>query len=418
MVNKRFLLVVFTALFFLTMITWDVAAQRQYTIEHQWVKIWVNSENGSIDILYDILIKLDSGPNINFLYIGQPQRDFIIGTAYDQYGNSLSTIDASSGSDSKVRVNLQTPLTAGQNIRFNLTTNVARMIVEDTQNPNNVGVQFTPTWWEEARVTDLRVLIVLPLGVTADEVRTSTSWENVLTEDNRLSIYWERQDLLPNQKYTFGLSFPKEYVPGYEKPATGIVAFLQSYWPIILFFGVSIPLIGASGAIFGIMGAFAYSYPRDEVVMPIPLMVIMIIRRVKVMYVVILFAVIETIIVMVDVQDTTAHFAHIGGLLSGFVLAALLIRKKTHTKKGETIYYDSYSAQRSKGINISNLRILADTPELKEILTKIENETVPQVQNIWLSHFLEQIKCPKCQHSLNFSDRKIWCDHCDFKTKY
>lgn len=179
-----------------------------------------------------------------------------------------------------------------------------------------------------------------------------------------------------------------------------------------------ITLIGASGAIFGIMGAFAFSYPRDEVVMPIPLGIIMIVRRVKVMYIVILFAVIETIIVMVDVQDTTAHFAHIGGLLSGFVLAALLIRKKTHTKKGETIYYDSYSAQRSKGINISNLRILADTPELKDILTKIENETVPQVQNIWLSHFLEKIKCPKCQHSLNFSDRKIWCDHCDFKTKY
>ncbi len=179
-----------------------------------------------------------------------------------------------------------------------------------------------------------------------------------------------------------------------------------------------ITLIGASGAIFGIMGAFAFSYPRDEVVMPIPLGIIMIVRRVKVMYVVILFAVIETIIVMVDVQDTTAHFAHIGGLLSGFVLAALLIRKKTHTKKGETIFYDSYNAQQPKEINFSNLHILADTPELKEILNKIENETVPQVQDIWLSHFFEKIKCPKCQSSLNHSDNKIWCENCGFKTKY
>jgi len=186
----------------------------------------------------------------------------------------------------------------------------------------------------------------------------------------------------------------------------------------LLNLGSAIPLIGASGAIFGIMGAFAYSYPRDEVVMPIPLGIIMIIRRVKVMYVVILFAVIETIIVMVDVQDTTAHFAHIGGLLSGFVLAALLIRKKTHTKTGETVYYDSYTSQKPREINFSNLEKLADTPKLKEILDKIKNETVPQVQDIWLGHFLERIKCPKCLQSLNHSDGKIWCDHCDFKTKY
>ena len=180
-----------------------------------------------------------------------------------------------------------------------------------------------------------------------------------------------------------------------------------------------ITLIGASGAIFGIMGAFAFSYPRDEVVMPIPLGIIMIVRRVKVMYVVILFAAIETVIVMINSPgDTTAHFAHIGGLLSGFVLAALLIRKKTHTKKGETIFYDSYNAQQPKEINFSNLHILADTPKLKEILNKIENETVPQVQDIWLSHFFEKIKCPKCRNSLNHSEHKIWCENCGFKAKY
>jgi len=180
-----------------------------------------------------------------------------------------------------------------------------------------------------------------------------------------------------------------------------------------------ITLIGASGAIFGIMGAFAFSYPRDEVVMPIPLGVIMIIRRVKVMYVVILFAAIETGIVMLYVDDNTAHFAHLGGLLSGFALAALLIRgDKTHTKKGETIYYDSNAMEQAKDINFSSLEKLASTTELKEILGKIKSETVPQVQNIWLSHFLEKIKCPKCYQSLKFSDKKIWCENCDYKSKY
>ena len=179
-------------------------------------------------------------------------------------------------------------------------------------------------------------------------------------------------------------------------------------------------LIGASGAIFGIMGAFAFSYPRDEVVMPIPLGIIMILRRIKVIYAVLIFAVLETVIVMFDVQDTTAHFAHIGGLVSGVVLAALLIRNKGIEKKApsETMYYDSYSPQKQRKIDFSNLKKLATTHEFKEMLQRIEHETVPQVRDVWLEHFLEKTRCPKCKKTLNHFDGKIWCEDCGFKTDY
>ena len=182
--------------------------------------------------------------------------------------------------------------------------------------------------------------------------------------------------------------------------------------------GSVIPLIGASGAIFGIMGAFAFSYPRDEVVMPIPLGIIMILRRVKVIYAVLIFAAIETIIVWLDVQDTTAHFAHLGGLIAGIVLAAILIKgKKTHTKEGKTIYYDSYATQKPRKINFSNLDQLADTPKLREMLERIKNETIPQVREMWLERFIEKAVCPKCKNPLNHFDGEIWCD-CGFKTDY
>jgi len=179
----------------------------------------------------------------------------------------------------------------------------------------------------------------------------------------------------------------------------------------------AIPLVGASGAIFGILGAFAFSYPRDEVVMPIPLG-IMLIMKIKVMYAAILFAVVETVIVFISPLDFTAHYAHLGGLLSGFVLAALLIRKNTHTKKGKTIYYDEKEQQIIKDIDYDSLEKLADTPKLKEILNKIKNENVPQVQKIWLNHFLDKVKCPKCQSGLNYDNSKIWCKKCGFKSKY
>ena len=91
-------------------------------------------------------------------------------------------------------------------------------------------------------------------------------------------------------------------------------------------FGSSTILIGASGAIFGIMGAFAYLYPNDEIVMPIPLGLIMLIRHVRVIYAVAMFALFETIIVLIGVQDSTAHFAHLGGLLGGFLIAYLYVK--------------------------------------------------------------------------------------------
>jgi membrane associated rhomboid family serine protease len=182
------------------------------------------------------------------------------------------------------------------------------------------------------------------------------------------------------------------------------------------------PLVGASGAIFGIMGAFAFSYPRDEVVMPVPIG-IMIITRIKVIYAVVIFAIMETAITwyntMAGVQSSTAHFAHLGGLVSGFIIAAIVLKsRKTHTKSGKTIYYDSFAPQRTENLNISNLKKLAETEELKEMLKKIEKETVPQVREIWVEHFLEKAICPKCSNSINHFDGKIWCEHCGFRSNY
>jgi len=236
MVKPRFLLAILSVLLILMTFVGTVAAQRQYQLDHEYAKIWINPEDGTIDILYDISLTLNSGSAIKFVYIGQPTGDFDIGTAEDQQGHTLSASDASSGSDYKVRVDLDSPLTAGQTVRFSLITNVAGMIWEDTQNSGNVGMQFTPTWWDEASVLDLRVLIVLPSGVTQDMVKTSVDWNNIQSEDGRLAVYWERS-LSPGQRYDFGVSFPKEYVDVYETRDT-LSEFLQEYLGALLLFGL------------------------------------------------------------------------------------------------------------------------------------------------------------------------------------
>ncbi len=180
-----------------------------------------------------------------------------------------------------------------------------------------------------------------------------------------------------------------------------------------------IPLIGASGAIFGILGAFAYAYPRDEIVMPVPIG-IMFIMRIKVIYATILFAVFETIIVMFSVEDSTAHFAHLGGLASGVILAAILLRnraeKQTQTTSIRPIDY--MQIKKDDTINFSHLTKLVKNSEEKKILQRIEKEDVLQVRDMWLEHFLEKVTCPVCNKPLNHIDRKIWCEQNHFQTDY
>lgn len=177
--------------------------------------------------------------------------------------------------------------------------------------------------------------------------------------------------------------------------------------------GSPIVLIGASGAIFGILGAFAYSYPRDTVVMPIPLGIIMVFRPIKVMYAAVLFAMLTTVIVIIGIPDNTAHYAHIGGLLSGVVIAALLIGKqgeKTDQTDPTSYYYNPTQIPNNKKLNFSNLEKLAVTPEQKDLLSRIKQESVLQVRDIWLDHFLDQLHCPTCGKSLYHNNKKIWCE--------
>jgi membrane associated rhomboid family serine protease len=82
----------------------------------------------------------------------------------------------------------------------------------------------------------------------------------------------------------------------------------------------NIPMLGASGAVFGILLAFGMMYPNSVIMLlipPIPM---------KAKYFVIIYGVFELLLGVYDAGDGVAHFAHIGGMLWGFLL--LLYWKK------------------------------------------------------------------------------------------
>ncbi|MGA0560485.1 rhomboid family intramembrane serine protease [Larkinella sp. VNQ87] len=109
--------------------------------------------------------------------------------------------------------------------------------------------------------------------------------------DNFLSVYEEN---------------PKD--PSYIRTAVQLVSgYYQQQ--------ISIPMVGASGAIFGILMAFGLLFPNTELFLlfpPIPI---------KAKYLVAFYGAYELYSGVYRAQsDNVAHFAHIGGMLFAFIL--------------------------------------------------------------------------------------------------
>jgi membrane associated rhomboid family serine protease len=78
---------------------------------------------------------------------------------------------------------------------------------------------------------------------------------------------------------------------------------------------VSTPVLGASGAIYGVVAAFAYLFPNTE------LMIMFIPYPIKAKYLVPGFILLDIILGFSSFQgDSIAHFAHIGGAMFGLGL--------------------------------------------------------------------------------------------------
>jgi len=76
---------------------------------------------------------------------------------------------------------------------------------------------------------------------------------------------------------------------------------------------MAIPMVGASGAIFGILLAFGMMFPNQQIY-------IYFLFPIKAKYFVILYGALEFFFGISGNQPGVAHFAHLGGMLFGFLL--------------------------------------------------------------------------------------------------
>lgn len=114
-----------------------------------------------------------------------------------------------------------------------------------------------------------------------------------------------------------------EIVSQIQAGVTSIMAIPSDHEAMLSLFGlINGPMLGASGAVFGILVAFGMLFPNAELMLifpPIPI---------KAKWFVIGYGALELVLGVVDSpMDNVAHFAHLGGLITGF-LVLIYWRKK------------------------------------------------------------------------------------------
>lgn len=77
---------------------------------------------------------------------------------------------------------------------------------------------------------------------------------------------------------------------------------------------VNTPVVGASGAIYGVLLAFGMLFPNREIMLMIPPI------PMKAKWMVLIFGLLELSLGAFNAADNVAHFAHVGGMLFGFLI--------------------------------------------------------------------------------------------------
>ena len=120
----------------------------------------------------------------------------------------------------------------------------------------------------------------------------------------------------------------------------------------------TVPTIGASGAVLGVMTAFAVMFPNREITL---LLFFIFPIRMRARTLVILFAGMSILGGVFGSPDGVAHFAHLGGILVGY----FYMKYNWHFPNLKKYYYDwkrrrHMQAVRKKEENLAKLRRIVD----------------------------------------------------------
>jgi len=180
---------------------------------------------------------------------------------------------------------------------------------------------------------------------------------------------------------------------------SGIIA--TGFWGIINLGSYSyVPAVGASGAVFGILGALGYLYPRERITMFLGFFIM---PNVPALLAVTAMGLLEVVYTAIGAGNV-AHLAHIGGIFGGFAMAMAI-----KSRRGGAAAVSGAAPLRKTGS--SNLQELYESTDAdgKSILAKAIDEAIPEVRSAWLSEFAAKKRCPKCGGKLEEREGILRC---------
>ena len=170
--------------------------------------------------------------------------------------------------------------------------------------------------------------------------------------------------------------------------------------------------VGASGAISGIIGAFAVMYPNDRIPMVLGFIIV---PNVQVVVGAMVFLLMETALMFLDFfaipgLGNVSHTAHLGALVVGVVVGFVMLRLGV-----EAPTFRSRAAGRMDKLDVSPLRQLANRPGLSERYDTLAKEDIPEVREALIEDFVARSRCPRCDSILELKGATVRCTKCDFR---
>lgn len=160
--------------------------------------------------------------------------------------------------------------------------------------------------------------------------------------------------------------------------------------------GLDVPIVGASGAVFGVLAAIATMYPFQRVPWLLALGFFFMGRTpFPVVYGALVFMSLEMLYFLSPASSGVAHVAHLGGAVAGGLLALPLKPKMSPEAARDA----------PRRLDYGVLDRLATRPEQKNLVQKLrENEDHAAIQRAWLDKLIDRLECPSC--GMPLSERK------------
>tara|TARA_B100001115_G_C15848366_1_gene429058 strand:+ start:6616 stop:7689 length:1074 start_codon:yes stop_codon:yes gene_type:complete len=158
--------------------------------------------------------------------------------------------------------------------------------------------------------------------------------------------------------------------------------------------------VGASGAAFGLLGAYMACWPRDEVEFPLLFLI-----RAWPVWVICMVRLGLEVFIMYDVSDhggetKIAHLAHVGGFFGAYLVSRPIARS------GPVPLEDEFEEDVAEGMPSIGpdpwSSVGSDTPvEVSRILGRLRDEGDElETRRAWLEELADHATCPECGASL------------------